>query len=99
MKKIICLVLALIMVLSMGVTVLAATSNNVGSVPEHDHTWTDWYEDNGFWKRTCTDCGITEIRPDPDGDVDEKNPNTGASGILAVTALVSAAAVASFKRK
>ncbi len=99
MKKFLSLVIALIMVLSMGVTVLAATSNNVGSVPEHEHTWTSWYEDNGFWKRTCTECGITEIAVNPDGDVDEKNPNTGASGILAVTALVSAAAVASFKRR
>ena len=98
MKKIICLVLALIMVLAMGATVFAAT-NNVGSVPEHEHEWTDWYEDNGFWKRTCNDCGITEIRADYDGGADEKNPNTGASGIIAATVLVSAAAVASFKRK
>lgn len=99
MKKIISLVLAMIMVFAIGATAFAATSN-LSSPPEHEHEWGDWEVYNWGRKRTCEECGITEIEYfDGYGPEDEKNPNTGATGVLAVTALVSAAAVASFKRR
>lgn len=94
MKKIISLVLAMIMVFAIAVTALAA---DVGSVPEHEHEWSSWIRQGGYWKRTCTDCGITEFKPG-DGE-GEENPNTGAAGIMGMVALVSAAGAVSFKRK
>lgn len=93
MKKIISLVIAMIMVFAMGATAFAA---NVGSVPEHEHVWLEWYEEDGVWKRTCEECGITEIRG---SEENEKNPNTGAEGIMGMVALISAAGAVSFKRK
>jgi hypothetical protein len=94
MKKIISLVIAMIMVFAMGATAFAA---NVGSVPEHEHEWSSWTRQGDYWKRTCTECGITEFRP-VDGE-SEENPNTGAAGIMGMVALVSAAGAVSFKRK
>ena len=92
MKKIISLVLAMIMVFAIGATALAAT---VGSVPEHEHDWSTWRREGDLWKRTCEECGLTEIR----GAEEEANPNTGAAGIMGMVALVSAAGAVSFKRK
>jgi hypothetical protein len=94
MKKIISLVLAMIMVFAIAATAFAAT---VGSVPSHEHRWGSWIRQGGFLKRTCEECGITEIK---DGEDDEEeNPNTGAAGIMGMIALVSAAGAVSFKRK
>ena len=94
MKKIISLVLAMIMVFAIAVTAFAA---NVGSVPEHEHEWSSWIRQGSYYKRTCTNCGITEFQPGDDED--EENPNTGAAGIMGMVALISAAGAVSFKRK
>lgn len=97
MKKIISMILALVMVFAIGATAFAATDNTVtGSVPSHNHEWSDWtnYEDRQ--ERHCEECGITEIIY-KDG-VDESNPNTGASAAIGMAVLVAAAAATSFKR-
>ncbi len=96
MKKIISMILALVMVFAIGATAFAATSG-VGSLPQHEHDWSDWEEFEDRIERYCEDCGITEIIY-KDG-VDEANPETGAVSALGMIALVSAAAVSSFKRK
>ena len=95
MKKIISLVLAVIMIFAIAATAFAA---NVGSVPEHEHDWSIWRREGGLWKRTCTECGITEFKADEE-NADEQNPNTGAAGIMGMVALVSATGAVSFKRK
>lgn len=109
MKKIISLVLAMIIVLSMGVVAFA---EDVGSVPEHDHEWSEWEYHSWGRSRTCEICGVTEYQYYPgidededeepsDDDEDEENPDTGAAGAIGMVALASAAAAASaaFKRK
>lgn len=96
MKKVISMILALVMVFAIGATAFAAT-NDVSSLPTHEHDWNEWEEFEDRWERTCEECGITEIIY-KDG-VDEANPETGAASALGMIALVSAAAVASFKRK
>lgn len=96
MKKILCMVLALVMMFAMSATAFAATSMdspNYGEDGGHDHTWGEWVPFDGGQKRTCEECGITEIV------YDESNPNTGAASVLGMAVLVSAAAVASFKRE
>lgn len=99
MKKIISLVLAMIMVFAIGATAFAATYS-LNSPHGHEHEWSDWEVYDWGRKRTCEECGITEFEYfDGYGPEDEKNPNTGATGILVVPVLVSAAAVASFKRR
>ncbi len=96
MKKIISIILALVMVFAMGATAFAS-DNGLISPPKHEHEWSDWEDYEDRIERHCEECGITEIIY-KDG-VDEENPETGASAALGMAVIVSAAAVASFKRR
>lgn len=102
MKKIITLMLALIMVFAMAVPAFAQENGNgndsfVPSIASCDHVWDDGEEVEGGIKHTCEICGVTIIEY-YDG-VNEENPETGSSVVLAAAALVAAAAAVSFKRK
>lgn len=96
MKKIISMVLALVMMFAIGVTAFAA-NDEVGSLPKHEHDWSDWEEFDDRKERHCEECGVTEIIY-YDG-VGEANPETGAFAGIGMAVLVSAAAVSSFKRE
>lgn len=92
MKKIISMVLALVMMFAIGATAFAA-NDAVGSLPKHEHDWSDWEEFDDRKERHCEICGVTEIIY-----FDETNPSTGAFAGIGMAVLVSAAAVSSFKR-
>lgn len=92
MKKIITLMLALIMVFAMAVPAFAIAVDS----PKHVHDWSDWTEYDWGRERTCEECGIKEVEYYKET---EENPSTGSVVSLGAAVLVSAAAVASFKRR
>ena len=63
-----------------------------------EHDWSDWEEDNGFMKRTCNKCGITEFVP-VEKNESEANPNTGASVSNVIVAMVVVAGSAIVLKK
>ena len=66
--------------------------------PACEHKWSEWKYENGFMKRTCDKCGITEFIP-ADRTEDESNPNTGAPVVFPIFAVVAAAAAVCIKKK
>ena len=108
MKKVICLILSLILVLGMAVTAFAATDydptqkpgdfnpapNNPGNFnPAPNNPAPEKDED-------YINPGVTEIVPEDDEEDEEANPNTGAPVVFAPFILAAAgAAVVIGKRK
>jgi hypothetical protein len=60
-----------------------------------DHEWSAWEYKDGFMKRTCANCGITDLAAASERTEEESNPNTGApvSAIGAIAVLAAAAFV------
>ena len=93
MKKLICLILSLILVLGMAVSAFAATSLPPGTInpaPSNKPT-----QDPDI-PVLFNNPGVKDITPD---DVEDENPNTGAPVLLVPAMLVAVGAVASFSKK